>query len=101
VSEDYAPVDEAALRMFNTLTGAVDGARYGLDTFEYAMVPVDELNAYAVDRWRVVPVPPSQEITQGLSGPRAGPLMFLMERPVIVRDDIPILDNDEAEGGRF
>jgi hypothetical protein len=72
----------------------------GLETFEYAMVPVDELNAYAIDRWRVVPVPPAQEITQGLSGPRAGPLTFLMERQVMVRDDIPLLDhNGHVPGG--
>lgn len=86
MSEDYAPVDEAALQMFRSLTGAVDGARYGLDTFEYAMVPADELNAYAADRWRVVPVPPAQEITMLLGQPKAGPLTFLMERPVIVPD---------------
>lgn len=87
MSEDYGPdvqMAQAFVGLADTVTRAALGA--GLETYEYAMVSVDDLNDRATDRWRVVPVPPSQEITQGLSGPRAGPLMFLMERLVIVSD---------------
>jgi hypothetical protein len=89
VSEDYGPVDQAFVGAMGALQGLVGSAQaemLGLETYEYAMVPVDELNERARDRWRVIPLPPSQEITQGLSGPRAGPLTFLMERKVIVGD---------------
>ncbi len=58
------------------------------DRYEYKMVPLDELSEHGAERWRVVPVPPAQEITQGLTGPKAGPLMFLMERMILV-DDTP------------
>jgi hypothetical protein len=90
MSEDYEHTAEAQMaQAFSGLAGTVQGMAMGLyDRHEYKMVPVDDLSEHGADRWRVVPVPPAQEITQGLTGPRAGPLMFLMERQVLV-DDTP------------
>ena len=63
-----------------------------IGAYEYAMVGVDDLNEFARALWRVVPVPPSQEITQGLTGPKAGPLTFLMERLAPVAGSLRLKD---------
>jgi len=46
------------------------------------MVAVDDLTGHGKDGWRVVPVPPAQEVKISMltQKPEAGPLMFLMER---------------------
>jgi hypothetical protein len=78
--------DEVMASAFMGLAGSVQQAMMadGLARYEYAMVPVEELNDHGADRWRVVPVPPAQEITLVLGQPKAGPLTYLMERSVLV-----------------
>lgn len=89
MSEDYGPVDQAFIGAMEMIGGAINSVQtsaLGLDRYEYAMVPVDELNAYGADRWRVVAVPPVQEVKVTLGQPTPGALTFLMERLVIVGD---------------
>ena len=90
MSEDYEHVDAQMAQMaqaFVGLAGTAQGAMMGaFDHFEYRHVALEDLNAHGADRWRVVAIPPSQEIKQGLAGITPGPLMFLMERQVIAPD---------------
>ena len=74
------------MEMIRGAIGTVQAAQLGLEGYEYKMVPFDELTAYGADRWRVVPIPPMQEIRMILGQATPGLLTFLMERQVIVGD---------------
>jgi hypothetical protein len=89
VNEDYGPLDQAFAGAMNMIGGAistVQASALGLETYEYAMVPSGELNERGADRWRVVAVPPVQEVVNGLGGMRPGPVTYLMERRVLIND---------------
>jgi len=86
MSEDYGPVDQAFLGAMGSLQGLVGVAQaemMGLERHEYELVPVEKLNEYAADRWRVVAIPAVQEISIVLGTPKPGPLTFLMERRML------------------
>lgn len=72
--------------MIGSALASMQGGMLGLERYEYAMVPIDDLNAYARDRWRVVPVPPVQEVKVTLGQMAPGPAVFLMERQLLTDD---------------
>lgn len=67
--------------------------------WEYVMVPAEELSERGAEGWRVIPVPPAQEVTQGLTGPKVGPLMFLMERSASTPHAVPTHQLAQVPGG--
>lgn len=77
-------------QMLQGIVGGMQANQFGLESYEYDMVPVGELTERGRDRWRVVPVPPAQQIKVTLGQPQPGDLMFLMERKVPER----VLDED-------
>lgn len=69
--------------------------------WDYLMVPMDELADRGAEGWRVIPVPPSQEVTVVLGQPKPGPLMFLMERGLGATQAHAVPTHQLLDAGRY